>query len=360
MKLKEFFPTEEQVDRAKRTVDRLSNKKEKSKKDDTAFVGAKAVVKRHQQVRTSIAAVGVAIGVGLMGYGIVGAASDESTSTSNGNEVSLVPEGKTSDHKKENGQLSEIDKIKQVDHLINVAEQGVDNLEQTVRKKVELMEDFDQRKVLMEAFKLAALNKDNPNKNYERLMSELEGTTLRQQNINYFSYGVDSKNSGFSAAYIPPQRVVKLDAGFDKDNLLDGLILYHELQHVMHDTVTRSKLNTKEKFDDYNNFFRGSKGDKMRMSVLGEGTAYGVEIELLNVILDGRLKNGEAVNIEEVRKLLKARKDQIGTVALLLEFANAYYGSKSSIKGLRRSYLQKIANKYDPQKYEVMWQTPYL
>lgn len=368
MKLSDLFVSEDKLEVAKATIGMVSAKKKPSAADVQKMDEAKELIARARSVRRLVMAAAFAGAAGLVGYGVYSGSRAEEKSTtvaSAGNSASLETSpgrfrGPASAPAK--GADLEANKIEKLDKVIVEVESSLNNLQKEVSGKLAKLPDAAEREKLEEAFKLAEINKENPNKNYLRLL-EAQRTNnsgiFRQDNINYFSYDID--NSEMAATYLAPMRKVQIRADFDKDNLLDALVLYHEFQHVMHDTLVRSRLDSKEKFEAYLGAYTAKRG-KMVVPIIGEGTAYAHEIEMLDLLLDGALKSNVPVDPVVVQKKLKATPQQMGTVKLLIALAGQYYGSGSSLKrGLRHSYLDKIASYYDASRYQILWQdSPYL
>lgn len=359
MKLSDLLPSEKDMDRAKATIDELSTKKRNTEIEEDRLRIANGVLARSKWVRIAIVSAGLSGAAGLLGYGIYSGSKEDQQS----GKADIAQSGSSTQensnsagHREQEG--NQEGNKERVDKIVQMAEAGMGKLKETVENDINSLEDEKLKHMFNQAFLLMQINQDNPNKNHPRFLEQQSDktTAFKQKNINYFGYNITTeKDKGTVASYIPPMRLMKLSPEFDKDNLLDALIMYHECQHVLQDTSVRAQLDTKEKYEKYmGSFFK--KRDRIAFNVLAEGTAYAFEIELLDMILGGKLRRHEKLDAEEVRKALNARQGQMGTIKLLLGMADEYFGTNSSLSaGLNKRYLDHLVSIYDPSKYEPIW-----
>lgn len=253
----------------------------------------------------------------------------------------------------------QVDKIGQVDQIISKAEINMENLRIAFAEKTEKIPHTKELELLGQCFILMAVNQANPNKNALRRNASHRGGSpiILQTDINYFSYALkDAGNYDSVASFAPRSRTMFLPLSLDEKNLLDSLVIFHELQHVMADTAVRFKLKSEAEFDAYNASFIVHPGDKQRILIISEGSSFSYEIEMLNILLNGKLKREEAIDLDSVKTALNAREDQKVTITLVLELAKSYYQSGSSFSsGMKIGYLEKVASKFDALTSEIVW-----
>jgi hypothetical protein len=167
----------------------------------------------------------------------------------------------------------------------------------------------------------------------------------RQDDINYFGYSA-GKKQGFVASYEAPTRIMELAPDFEEDNLLDALVLHHELRHAMQDTQNRTDLHSEDDFRKYLAMYRAQAGENFKIFLIEEASAYMYEIEAMNLLLDGELKaahrEGRKIDMAGALLKLKARPDQKGMVEMLADIARIYYGSGSGPRGMTQKYLEDM------------------
>ena len=236
--------------------------------------------------------------------------------------------------------------------------------------KIAKLDDPYLQEQLANPFKLVRMNKDNIYRNclYVRSVADElanEKGFMRQENINFFSYGtwqIIEKQHYYKeqiehlyACYIPLARTVIINS--DNGNLLDQIVLHHELYHSSQDIKIRAELDTREKFDEYTSFFTGSAKDKPSIIINWEFTAYGMELELINLILDGYMYNQSIRHampeVEYVADGLEARKDQIPTIELLCEMSIKYFPEGITLGGYTNKFVRHIANLYHSSGSEL-------
>lgn len=245
------------------------------------------------------------------------------------------------------------------DKLIVRAEKGADNLGKRLRDKFKEIPNTLNTEKLFMPFDLVDINKGNPNRNsprFHRKAAEAGTGSVKQDNINYFGYQSGGRElKGLAAAYSPPTREMVLAPDFDEDNLLDNLVLYHELRHVTQDTSVRHSISSQAEFQQYVAFYTRKSGNKRRVFVLDEASAYMYEIEALNLLLDGALKEaakkGVQLDVQQVRAQLNASKNQTGLLNMILEMGYAYYNSGSTDKGITQSFLREMVRTYRKNGY---------
>ena len=155
------------------------------------------------------------------------------------------------------------------------------------------------------------------------------------ENPLYFYYNAEA-TEGTAASFEHPSRILFVNPHFNPDNLLDMLVMFHEVVHALQDFLFRYNLDKKGKFDVYENFFK--EDGESNSLVDFEAPAFALEIELLNILLDGELKRRIQADeldvdfLESVRRRLKGRPGNqqpgdrdLQTVGMLCNMATYLY-----------------------------------
>ncbi|MBT4384662.1 hypothetical protein HOD30_02850 [Candidatus Peregrinibacteria bacterium] len=247
----------------------------------------------------------------------------------------------------------------QTDVLIARVESAMRALKSKVMSSIEEMEDEQLKKDLKVPFDVIGRNEANTDKNKLRFKREVLaiGGHHISDNPYDFLYELRDIDDGV-AAYAHVSRTMILGKSLDPDNLLDCLVIYHETRHVINDTHFRQGIKSDAEFAAYMRFFTRREGEEKMVCVDDEFTAYGIEIELLNLMLDGALYDaavsGPPVDPEEVRALLNARTDQIGMIKLLIEFSEVYYPNGMNENGVYpRAFVNLVAANYRNLGYSL-------
>tara|TARA_Y100000310_G_scaffold331324_1_gene404663 strand:- start:1057 stop:2223 length:1167 start_codon:yes stop_codon:yes gene_type:complete len=259
--------------------------------------------------------------------------------------------------------------------LINRIETGYLAFGESIQPLIASVSDERIRTNLQFPFDLVRVNEQNPNRNYrilqEEALTSADQDLYRQKDINYFSYILMSdstaQNGSLVAAFSPLLRAMTIADDWQADNLVDILVLSHEIHHVGQDTNERVRLDTKEKFDAFQSFYGATDPSVKPVVILNyELAAYAYEIELMNLLLNGYIRlsvdQREPINIDLVASELKAREDQRGLVELLCNFAQLYYPEALSNNGaFNKRFARVLAGHYMQLGYRVyICQTSFL
>lgn len=235
------------------------------------------------------------------------------------------------------------------------------------------LESENLREQLPLPFELVKINRANPWKNSQRLLTESNNIgngagELRQKNLNFFRYDwfenvpASPGLASMAAAYMPVTRVMAVSKDFNAHNTLDLLILYHELFHVTQDTGERARLQSRAQYDAYVQFYTGLRHEKPRMVLNFETTAYAYELEMLDLAVNGRLRemvrdsNKQATleaDAATLAAMLGAREDQVSTLELLCEFARAYFPEGIASGELPNAFVKMVAERYVDAGYAL-------
>lgn len=252
----------------------------------------------------------------------------------------------------------------QTDSVIAKVEAGFEKLEQTLRPRIEAMEDRSLRMELMGPFEMVKVNEAFSGKNgprFHREQSRGGAKETKLENPYFFGYRAQKLETGAVAGFEAPTKTMFLNPNIDLNNLLDFLIIYHELRHAAQDGNIRKAIRSQEQFNAYLRFHTQDRNTEKRVEIMHEATAYAYEIEMLDLILEGELKKtitmGEPLDINNLLKKLNARVEQKETVELLVGFARAYYPEAQSKGGLTKRFVDFTARLYREKGYAIYMQT---
>lgn len=343
-----LIPNRQERNHAEQVIAKLGNLTKLNPEQEGNLKFARDIQSRSGTVRNLIGGVGILVGV----LGLVQVVRSSSDKDNTAPQATSVSEGKP---KKEQVAGSELknpeEKEALVDDLIVKVEAGADHLKQLLEAKLELVKDEKLKHQLMQPFRLVDLNRANPNKNsprFHRTAMEQGLTEVKQENGSWFGYG-SRVNIKFAASYGAPNREMGISSEFDPEKVMNLLVLYHELRHVMQDNQLRDGIHSRKDFDDYIAVYTKKIDGKPISPVVEESSAYLYEIEALNVLLDGELRaailDKKPFDLEKARIQLKIQRDDkssLNMLDLLVEMARSYYLSGSNMNGLHKPFTDKI------------------
>ncbi len=244
------------------------------------------------------------------------------------------------------GDVAPVDKreadILRTDEMIKKIETGFARWKSIVLLGIEnQIQDPSMKEQLTNPFLLMEINSGNSQKNY--LRGEDGRMTLPNPNYFFFRFrDIDSYEAEFS----PVERTISVPPGFDPENILDFLVLYHELSHVAQDNGERKTIQSEAQYSEYLRFYEVKPPDEPNVILNYELSAYGLEIELLNLLLDGELKRkiarDEALDAFDIAQRLKVRKDQEPLLDLILSLAISYYPEGQTKKGYTHRFFKAV------------------
>lgn len=213
----------------------------------------------------------------------------------------------------------------------------------------------DDRARLLAPIDIYKVNQANPNRNkYIFLRSDLErrgnkalklAVQIPLQDLRHFYFQLLEEES-FAGGFSPPDRTVYINEQFTPSNLFDVLVLYHELEHVRHDTEFRRRLTTQQAFDNYLRFYTIRGGGK-RPRIIGawEQEAYLKEILVMNAILDGRVRRdviNNSFDVNDYLRQLNASASNTKSVEFLFRISKSIYESGSTLTNFAPAYADMI------------------
>lgn len=255
--------------------------------------------------------------------------------------------------------LSSEEQIILVDQLMQKVEKGMVNLDNATREERKKLDPHQQEEI-KSPFEVMKMNTENPNRNAPRMRKEKmaagqKGFTMG--NTYFLGYDV-AKTDGYAAAFSPMERTMHLGENIDPNNLLDMLVVYHELRHSVQDANVRKEIKSQSELDQYTKFHTDHTASMGNLVLNDEASAYAYEIEMLNMLLKGALKenisSGKGMNIETIRKTLNSRPDQDAMIDMMIQLAGTYYPEGLSSGNLPRKFMNIIAKSYAARGFQVL------
>lgn len=246
--------------------------------------------------------------------------------------------------------LSQQESLEELDRFIARFETGFLAYESRVRPLVSQIEDPRMRNHILNPFDLVRLNQQNQHRNDIRFRME-EVRNVRSD-VRYFSYNYHT-TADTLGSFRPLDRVLFLRQDFDPDSLGHILVAHHELIHALQHIFLRSQIRTPQENEAYLSTIQGRLGESPRFRIDTEGSAFMIEIELLNLLLHNRFfesfRTGPLLTPDEIVRLFNDPKG-FNHYTMLLHFAGAYFPSRN-VQALYRS----VQETYESYGYEMYW-----
>lgn len=221
------------------------------------------------------------------------------------------------------------------DAMLMRLDAGWSKFEQQLGQKIETVEDQNKQEGLLIPFKVMESNRSNPEKNGSRLHRQQseKGAEVARFSMNHFYFAVSDLPEGVAASWSPLHRMMALSRDFDPSNILHLIVLYHELIHVAQDNQVRQSINSPQAFESYRNFHTFKPGERPRMIINPEATAYGRELDATDLYLNGLLSQrygvkNQPMTVGELATALGISSDDqenLQTVSMILNLAANYF-----------------------------------
>ncbi|MDZ4284864.1 MAG: hypothetical protein U1A28_03505, partial [Patescibacteria group bacterium] len=255
--------------------------------------------------------------------------------------------------------------ITEFDAIIERVENKFLSIAEQLKGKIVLLPYAPLREQLDLPRQVVLINKGNPWRNAYRFEQAMQHEKyFEQENINYFSYQLledrrpnDTTMHHAIAAYAPLTRKFYLSRGVVHMNVLDFVIAAHELFHVTQDTRERTRLNSEQQFMEYVNFYSTNRGESPRIILNNETTAYAYELELLDLLLDGKLRSvtlsKDVAAVTSLGGAIHIRAEQEQTFESLVGLASLYFPNGMTKNGLPAEFVHQIARIYRRVGFEL-------
>jgi hypothetical protein len=193
---------------------------------------------------------------------------------------------------------------------------------------------------LRNPFHVFRANKSNPLRNFEKAKIEgnkngipPEAVMLSLPDQRHFGHILNDKSlekMHAIAGFAPMQRSLVISENFDLTNTLNRLTMYHEMIHVMHQAVQRTR--NMRAFIAFN-----AAPPHPKVIINEEFDAYGLELEIMDLLLNGQMRNeaqkGQKLDPEKILESLELRPDQIIPATFLSTLAALYFRGGDASKG---------------------------
>jgi hypothetical protein len=257
-----------------------------------------------------------------------------------------------------------------LDQLIGNVEDSFFEFEDILRERMSHMElpSYLDVENLFAPFEAMRINRDNSRKNMirgERRMKDQKTTSvfiaLKHPYEFFYKFLKPDPNqphmSDCAAGFSPVERVMHLPVDHDPHSIIDTLILYHELRHANQDASLRvNMMHNPQAQDMYQAFYTGKRGQKPRIVVTEEATAYGYEMEVLNILLKGKLQAGN-MTIDDVANELDLTHAERPQMETLLRIASHYYPEGTEGGNFSIRFIDFIRDTHIDMGFDVYIQT---
>lgn len=252
----------------------------------------------------------------------------------------------------------QVDDIEETEKIIRDAESGLRLFESVLNPKIAALPPGWLRDQVGVPFKNFNVNLANENRNgpkWEAHMRVQNITEFQPANSSYFYYWNNSdyeEREGTVAAFDPINRIMRLSKTISAENLLDMSLFYHELVHV--------NLTTKMS-DKHREFYTHQEGRGKRLLLTHEAVAWALQLETIDMLLDGDLSAGVKHNlpltVEAIVSRLRAKPKQAELVRQILGLANIYFKKPFDDKNLSPEFLRAITRIYGTGGMEMYVET---
>jgi hypothetical protein len=362
MKLSEWLTGGQQVAAARRKVRELLAKRARrgglKPADELRLLGAQLVARRHVTRLLLAGAVGT-IGAGALLFDHKLPAPPRPALAPAVPPRKRTVEFTTPDRDRE---VFGADLEARIQNVIERVERGFARFETVLRPRIQRVPEAWLRTQMELPFRYIAGNRTNALRNLEtrrRLNPTFQDLQTLPDETHFF-YRLQPSDAALVASFAPAGRFLSLGEDIDPDNDLDMLIVFHEACHIVQDSIERSRLRTDADWRRYFQFNRKltTESRPPYLDLLDEATAHALEVEALNLLLDGALESAirdqRTLNGDAVLHRLHARPDQREKLNVTDVFAQRFYPQRWTADHLPAQSLQDdVANEYAALGYEV-------
>jgi|GEM_PF-4501354 hypothetical protein len=259
----------------------------------------------------------------------------------------------------------EIEKEGRLDHLITDVEGSFLAFESRLRECANQthMPSYLRPEELYSPFEAVRLNQSNGQRNMVRRRRQIASgetsSTIALGNPYQFFYDLQEGreqgggNVEGAASFSPVMRIMSLPPKHDPQSVLRLLIQYHEMRHANQDASRRiAMMGNPAALQAYIDFHTGKGNEKPRIVVTEEASAYGYEMEALNVLLKDRLQNGTP-SAAVVMKELGCKQEERPNVETLLHIARHYFPEGMNGGGFSQRFIDFMRDVHIDLGYDV-------
>ncbi|MFH1284751.1 MAG: hypothetical protein ABIH78_04165 [Candidatus Peregrinibacteria bacterium] len=212
---------------------------------------------------------------------------------------------------------------------IREVESGMENLRQSVQQKIDKIQDDNTRRSLNAPFEIIRNNQQ---------YSERNGTILRKSrvetlkiNIWYFTYEAflpETIGEKVYGSFDLRSSQMDINTEYDPNNLLDNLVIYHELVHKSQQAAMLKHYQDAGKdYEEFTEFI------KSNVIINWEWDAFAMMLLLMDLITNKRFtkysQDGKPLTpaeIDEIAHLLNIREKQRAFLTDLINLGYKYFG----------------------------------
>lgn len=208
---------------------------------------------------------------------------------------------------------------------------------------------------LLQPFNFVRDNVSNVHKNMIRLRTALSmymvdlghiRTILGNFQYDYLEPDIPPKAI---ATFDPISRTYFMREYLDPQLFSSKLVKYHEIVHAIQNVRSQMNIGCQEEMDEYLQLYSGD-----NIVVEEEAEAYGYELEVLNILLGGRLAAGEDVTAENAMEILRAGTEQDHILLRdLLFLAKQYYPQGMANNTFNRDFWVWMAQIHGDAGYNL-------
>lgn len=260
---------------------------------------------------------------------------------------------------------------KRLDILITAVEKAFLDFESHLRVLAQQVgtSSYLKTEELFAPFDAVRINQNNNQRNMirrRRKIAEHEvSETIVLTHPNYFFYDLKEGHhpgegkSGGAASFSPVERIMYLPPEHDPQSLLRLLIQYHEIRHANQDASRRvAMMNNPSALQAYIEFHSGRGNQKPKLILTEEASAYAYELEVLNLLLKGKLQSGQIPPVKDVIQTLGCTSREQEGIESLLELARNYYPEGMTGAIFTTRFLNVLKDWHIAAGYDVYLQTP--
>lgn len=253
----------------------------------------------------------------------------------------------------------------------------MEDLIKRAREKLPLMKNRVSARYIERVFETFERNfKDDAEKNVLRIVQSLGGsiedeadvTSFEGKSHNFFFEATESDELSRGEMDLESRTFKMNPDEFSAANFLDVLVFFHELVHI-HQNILKRSQSTPVEFEEY------IESNKQAPEVFGgrvvdigeELEAWGMEMELLNLFLDGmiqeavasgrKLKRGDYL---QALTKLELPKSSLHDLAASIEVGLTYYDKTGSSDKVfyTRTFVEKLIEIHEEQGLIPVWRDP--
>lgn len=220
--------------------------------------------------------------------------------------------------------------------VIKKIEDKFDQIKGKYRDKIDALKNKNTKDQVDYVFKIIEANKKNEYKNY----FDYKGVTHDDFHCHHFivyDFLPFTAPTIVSSAFNPLERIIRVRHDFNTSDIYSLVVLSHELSHSLQDSQMRDELSIER-------YLCLLKSGSQRSDIGSEMMAYGVGLEIGNMLMDGFLEKA-AVDNKTIDYPKITKKYKIKTSDLM------------DLVALAREYFPREKNGFNPGFVKLVFET---